>query len=772
MTTAGGRHRADGDPIGEVTRMCIAVAVLLLLVLCLSSLPSGATTKRPVRVLSGGFWELTVLDALPAKTATLGCLAVGDVDGDGHQEVITGGWGSLLWYRPATFERGIIAEGRFSVGLALEDVDGDGRPEVVVAADKGIDWYKPGTSLSQPWISHAVDDSESGPHDLLFADIDGDGVRELVAGPTLRVYRRPADPAQPWRKHVIAPGVFAEGTSVGDLNGDGKAEIVFGPYLCFQPPGGPYSGPWERAVYAPGFREMCRTALLDVTGDGRPDIVAVESEFMEGRLAWFENRLSGDATDPWAEHELARDLVYGHSLQAWRDPDTREARFFIAEMSQGGYSAPRNWNARLMLFRTANSGRDWNRDLLDKGTGTHQAVMLDIDDDGEAEIVGKTWGEGAHDPVVQTWKRRDAPSSLTRFRSRVLDRDKPYTAIDIVAADVDGDGRQDVVCGSWWYHSPNWERCTIPGIHQVVNAYDLDGDGKLELVATKQQEGASAGYDGLTSELVWLKPVDPQQGRWEQYPIGTGSGDWPHGTAIAPLLPDGRLALVVGYHEAQQQSPELFEIPRDPRDHPWPKRALANIPYGEEMVVCDLTGNGRLDVVAGPWWLENLGDGRFEPHRICDQEIEIARIRALDVNADGRLDVLFAEESLDFEHGRAGYGLLGWFEQPADPRRPWTLHAIDKVRSPHSLDVADLDGDGELEVICGEHDPFWPYRSQSRLLVYKKAEPAARAWKRYLLDNRFEHHDGTKVIQLGGGRLGIMSHGWTDRIYVNLWEQF
>jgi hypothetical protein len=94
---------------------------------------------------------------------------------------------------------------------------------------------------------------------------------------------------------------------------------------------------------------------------------------------------------------------------------------------------------------------------------------------------------------------------------------------------------------------------------------------------------------------------------------------------------------------------------------------------------------------------------------------------------------------------------------------------IDKVRSPHSVDVADLDGDGQPEIIAGEHDPFTPYRSRSRLLVYNKADPAGLAWRQTVIDDRFEHHDGTKVFEVWPGRMGILSHGWADSRYVHLW---
>jgi len=133
--------------------------------------------------------------------------------------------------------------------------------------------------------------------------------------------------------------------------------------------------------------------------------------------------------------------------------------------------------------------------------------------------------------------------------------------------------------------------------------------------------------------------------------------------------------------------------------------------------------------------------------------------------------VIAGEEVLDFQNRVTPISRLVWFENPPDPAAgPWLVHVIDTLRCPHSLGFADLDGDGQVEIVCGEHDPFYPYRTRCRLLVYKQADSAATAWHCYVLDDRFEHHDGAKIIELSPGRLGIISHGWTDSKYVHLWE--
>ena len=733
-------------------------------------------------------WELTILDADPPMQDTAS-MAVGDIDADGRLEFVVGGGcvtpdGTLAWYRPSTGEKGVIATGHFQCGVALEDIDGDGKFEVITGHSVDstdyapgiwkINWFKPVGGLDGPWKQFTIDPKAVGlPHDVLFADIDGDGRRELIAAhvyvsnPGLYIYRPGTDVTQPWHRHEVQRGYFGDGTAAADVDGDGICEIVSGPSLWHSPEGGAFAGPWTKQNLAKSFREMGRAVFVDITGTGRPDVVITEAEYPHGKASWFENRVLEDPENPWIEHPMADELYYAHTLRAWQDVDGGTVRVLIAEMREGGWVKVPNRDARLIEYSTSDGGGTWNRELISVGSGTHEAVVVDIDGDGELEILGKQHKL----PKVQLWDRAPEPSPLSHFHHLMIDRDKHNLATDIIAVDITGDGCDDVVCGSWWYQSPTWQRRVIPGVYQVINAYDIDGDGKKELIATKRNDAADSAYGRLTSELVWIKPVNPLNDTWKEYPIGTGCGDWPHGSAIAPVLPDGRSALMTTYHSGQQREdyPEIFEVPEDPTSGPWPKRVLAEIMYGEQLVPCDITGNGLWDIAAGEWWLENTGNGTFLPHRIAEG-IMAARLAVMDITGDGTPDFILGEESLDFKNKVTPISRLIWLEHPQDPRGPWRQHVIDTLRCPHSISVADLDGDGELEIVCGEHDPFNRYRSRCRLLVYKKADPRGQTWKRYVLDDRFEHHDGAQTINLGGGRRGIISHGWKDSRYVHLWK--
>ena len=54
--------------------------------------------------------------------------------------------------------------------------------------------------------------------------------------------------------------------------------------------------------------------------------------------------------------------------------------------------------------------------------------------------------------------------------------------------------------------------------------------------------------------------------------------------------------------------------------------------------------------------------------------------------------------------------------------------------------------------------------------MYKKADPQGYAWTRHVVEDRFDHHVGARLIELESGRIGILSHGWQESAYLHLWE--
>jgi hypothetical protein len=97
--------------------------------------------------------------------------------------------------------------------------------------------YTPPASGQGLWDRQVLDDKLKGGHGVWFADLDGDGVDELIIGsrdafnaemgPGVYVYKAESVGGTKWEKHVIDnKGVAAEDLAAIDLNGDGKIDIV------------------------------------------------------------------------------------------------------------------------------------------------------------------------------------------------------------------------------------------------------------------------------------------------------------------------------------------------------------------------------------------------------------------------------------------------------------------------------------------------------------------------------------------------------------------
>jgi hypothetical protein len=336
---------------------------------------------------------------LPGKE--YGQTSLVDVDKDGDLDFITGGKDPqkhVFWFEyqgPDKWVRHMLGDNHPSdVGGTAIDVDGDGWVDHV----SGGVWYRnTGKPREEPFERIVFDKDLSAVHDLVAADVDGDGRLDVVTMSdrnNLRWYSIPkADPKQPWVRHDIGPGVHA-GVAVGDIDGDGDLDVARsnrwfenadgkGTKWAEHPiPFGNPNQPYPMAT---------RCVIVDIDGDRRRDLVMTENEIRAGKIAWLKN-VDGKGTK-WEVHELksgdgaARGAYHSLAIADFDrdgDPD-----IFTVEMEH----IPGDRQPRWFIWENVD-GKGANfveRVILDAHLGGHEAVVADVDGDGDLDICAKLW---------------------------------------------------------------------------------------------------------------------------------------------------------------------------------------------------------------------------------------------------------------------------------------------------------------------------------------------------------------------------------------------
>ncbi len=310
----------------------------------------------------------------------------------------------------------------------------------------------------------------------------------------------------------------------------------------------------------------------------------------------------------------------------------------------------------------------------------------------------------------------------------------------------------------------------IDGAHQRPEAggtsCDVDGDGDLDLIL---------GGDAGSRELWWYENPAPNfdpKTSWKKHIIKHGGGTAHHDQAVADFKGAGKPQLMFW----NQGAKKLFmaEIPKNPRAaDSWPLTEIidtSSIPTAnkqEGMDVADMDGDGKPDLLAGIFWFKYAGDNRFKATRICEHP---GRIAAGHFKPGKIPQVVVAPGD--------GSGPLLFLEcqgnNPANPKAWKSRDLLGRtVVHGHSLQVADINRDGHLDIFCAEMGKWSDNAS-------KPDNPNANAWILYgdgqghfettVFIHGMGFHEARVADVNGDGKLDIVSkpYGW-DTPRLDIW---
>jgi hypothetical protein len=336
-----------------------------------------------------------------------GLTALVDLDRDGDLDFVLGGRpfnpSQLYWfeYKGADkWVRHLVGTNYLSdVGLAALDVDRDGWSDLVCS---GV-WYRNSAKPREEVFERIVfDRNAAGAHDVLVADIDGDGKTDVVLMGDERTklnslswYSIPSDPRQPWIRHPIGPPVHGAITPNGaaDLDGDGDLDIIRAD-TWFENKDGKGTE-WEAHKNIPMGRKgpfgVCvRTAIADLDGDGKSEIVIADADIEDSKVAVLKN--ADGKGDRWTKTELPRSFTYG-SLHALAVADFNgDGKPDIVVNEQEELLPSGRENPRWVIWENLGGGRFAERIILDTQLGGHELQVGDVDGDGDIDICSKAWG--------------------------------------------------------------------------------------------------------------------------------------------------------------------------------------------------------------------------------------------------------------------------------------------------------------------------------------------------------------------------------------------
>lgn len=304
-------------------------------------------------------------------------------------------------------------------------------------------------------------------------------------------------------------------------------------------------------------------------------------------------------------------------------------------------------------------------------------------------------------------------------------------------ADVNRDGKMDIIAGAYWFEAPNWvqHEFAAPQVFEFDKGYsnaflhfslDVNQDGWVDIIR----------IDHPGKAAVWYENPKNKAGHWKEHLIYAAFGN--ETPRFVDMDGDGRPDLVG--NDPERKEVIWLQAPKKKGDTVWRKFTVSTVAdlgthqYTHGLGAEDLNGDGRRDILINKGWWEApaLLDGAWVFHE-ADFGEDCAQMYVMDVNGDGLPDVISSSAH--------NYGIW-WYEQQVEDSGEvrWILHVIDDSFSQtHGLVWKDLNGDGHSDLITGKrffaHNGGDPGAREPAVLVWYEHTPGeAPFWKKHQID--------------------------------------
>lgn len=370
-----------------------------------------------------------------------------------------------------------------------------------------------------------------------------------------------------------------------------------------------------------------------------------------------------------------------------------------------------------------------------------------------------------------------------KFEEVIIDSNIGEVCYAVTKADVNGDGKMDIVAVSenrvLWYEAPNFTKHVIlenqtDRDNVCVAAHDIDGDGKVDFAL-------GAGWiKANTGSIQWITRGANPDDKWSVHLIALEKST--HRMSFADVLGTGKPQLVVSPLNRSVEGKKgvrilAFEIPANPKSDRWQPTVLdESLNRMHNHTHIDWDGDGKLDSIVaseeGVFLIRKaatsfektlLGTGASgdKPELRGAGEVKVGKLK------DGTRFIATVEPM----HGTS----VAIYVDRKDGKQPLERLTIeDSMKQGHAVWAADLDGDGNDELLIGHREAGTGAVKGPGLYVFSSDDNTGRKWTKHVIDNGGVAVEDALVADFtGDGKPDLLAGGRAThnlKLYINRGE--
>lgn len=625
-----------------------------------------------------------------------------------------------------------FATGSSPISIVATDINGDGKPDLIVANAGGntvsvlLNTTVPGgTTLS--FATQQTFSAGANPFFVTAADINGDGKPDLmvVSGGVVSVLLNTTAPGSAVSS-FSAEQTFAAGSSpwsatAADVNGDGKLDLVVANYndntvsvlRNTTAPGANTANFAPQQIFSTGNGPRSVTAA-DVNGDGKPDLVVTNS-IGSGSVSILQNTNAPGATSlsfaapvTFASGQIPNAVAVA-DFNGDGKPDlvaanqgTNTVSVLLNATAAGGTSAP--------SFATQQQFTDANVTAL---------TAADMNCDGKLDLIMANSGNN----TVSVLPNTTPPGAIYPSFAAMQNFGAGRGTDSVAAADVNGDGKRDIIVANSsdgtvsLLLNTTAAGASIPsfatqqtfsaGIEpNNIAAADLNGDGRPDIVVTDNPQNDVVVLLNTTVPGSANLSFAPQQAFF----LGANR---PNSVTLADVNGDGRLDLISATDG--NNISVLLNTTAPGVTTPGFAAAQSFAAGGGNpnfVTASDINGDGKPDLIVTNGGnsvsvlLNTTVPGAMTLSFAAAQSFSTpngpSSVAAVDIDGDGRPDLIVSNSAFAIPSNTVSV-LLNTTAPGASAPNFATQQAFATGEYPHSVIATDINGDGKLDIVVANN---------------------------------------------------------------------